>query len=178
MWVDVKIVPGAFEFAGSSDPTLGDWQPGGSGTTFKVYKFASNDEVFFTVQLPHTYKEGTDLHAHIHWTPGSRGNEESGNTVAWKLDYSWANVGSVFGASATADMTDTCTGTDHYHEISGSAAISGTGKNISSMLACRLYRDTGDTWASGVGANQPILLEFDLHIEVDTLGSELATSKQ
>lgn len=171
VWEDLRIIPGAFEFAGVSDPSLQNWQPGGAGTTFKVWKFQSGDEVFFTCQIPHSYKQGTDIEVHVHWTPADRGNEESGNTVAWKLDYSWTNVNAVFPSSATADMTDTCTGTDDYHEITASITVTGTGKNISSMLVCRLYRDAGDTWAGITAAQSPALLEFDIHFQINTMGS-------
>lgn len=173
-WEDNRIVPGFFQFAGSNDPTQIGWQPGGSGATFQVYEFDASDEVFFTVQMPHNYKEGSDLKAHVHWTPGTNGNEENTKTVAWKLDYSWSNIGAAFGASATVDMTDTCSGVDHQHELSPSATISGSGKTISSMLVCRLYRDTGDTWAGSTG---PLLLEFDLHYQINSIGSVQETSK-
>ncbi len=76
VWDDLRIVPGAFQFAGNADPSIEDWQPGGSGITFKVYKFKENDEVFFTCQMPHSYKEGSDIIAHLHWTPADRGDEE------------------------------------------------------------------------------------------------------
>ena len=42
------------------------------------------------------------------------------------------------------------------------------------MLVCRLYReDTGadDTWTGGTNATSPALLEFDIHFEIDTMGS-------
>ncbi len=48
-------------------------------------------------------------------------------------------------------------------------------ENVSSILVCRLYRyasDTLDTYA-GLAA----LLEFDLHYEIDTIGSKTETSK-
>jgi hypothetical protein len=177
VWDDLRIVPGAFDFAGVSDPSLQNWQPGGAGSTFKVYKFKSGDEVFFTCQVPHTYKEGTDIEVHVHWTPADRGNEENGNTVAWKLDYSWANINAVFSSSSTANMTDTCTGTDDYHEITTSATITGTSKTISSMLVCRLYRDAGDTWAGVTAAQSPALLEFDIHFQINTIGSRQESTK-
>ena len=60
VWDDEKIVTGAFQFAGVSDPTLSDWQPGGVGTIYKVYKFQDGDEVFMSCQLSHKYKEGED----------------------------------------------------------------------------------------------------------------------
>ncbi len=176
-WDDMRIIPGAFVFAGLNDPTIVDWQPGGSGTTFKVYEFATSNQAFFTVQVPHGYKEGSNLSVHIHWTPGTRGNEEADKTVAWKLDYSWANIDGTFGVSATADMTDTCTGVDHAHLMTPAVDIPGTGKTISSMLVGRIYRDTGDSWVGTLSGQRPILLEIDFHFEQDTIGSRLVNTK-
>lgn len=171
VWDDLRIVPGAFQFAGVSDPTLDTWQPDGSGATFRVYKFQTNDEVFFTCQLPHTYKLETDLKAHMHWAPHSRGITESGNTVNWALDYSWANKNSAFASSSTIAIPGTCSGTNDLHEKTSSVTITGTGKGISSMLICRLYRNTGDTWVGTTAAQSPAILEFDLHFEINTQGS-------
>ena len=175
VWDDLLINSGLFQFAGSNDPVWRDWQPGGSGTSFRLLHFNLNDEIYFSCQLPHTYKEGTDLHVHVHWTPAKRGNEESGSYVGWKLDYTWTNInGSAFAPSAVIDMSDTCSGTDDYHEVSeGLTVLSGTGKTISSMLVCRLFRsDTGtdDTW-TGTNADAPALLQFDIHHEIDAGGS-------
>lgn len=177
VWEDLRIVPSAFDFAGSADPNLVSWQPGGSGTTFKAWEFAPSDEAFFTMQLPHAWKEGTDLKCHIHWTPQKRGNEENGKTVAWKLNYSWANRDAAFVASAVIDMTDACSGTDHLHEMSVEATITGAGKTISSMMICRIFRDAGDTWATNTTGNLPLLLEVDFHYQIDVAGSVSSTSK-
>ncbi len=178
VWDDLLISSGIFTFAGVADPSLQNWQPGGSGATFKVYKFKKNDEIYFSCQLPHSYVEGTNIRAHIHWTPCDRGVDESGAYVGWKLDYSWANInGAAFGSSGTIDMSDTCTGTDDYHEVSaGLTELDGTGMTISSMLVCRLYRsDTGadDTWVGTLNAQSPAVLQFDFHHQVDTLGSSI-----
>jgi len=176
VWDDLLINTGVFSFLGAADPTLSNWQPTGAGTTFQVYKFQKNDEVYFSCQLPHTYKEGSDIKAHVHWTPCDRGVAESGNYVGWKLDYSWCNINDgTFPASATIDMSDTCTGQNDYHEVSaGLTDLSGTGKKISSMIACRLYRsDTGgdDTWVGATAAQSPALLQFDFHHEINSEGS-------
>jgi len=179
---DLLINSGLFKFRGSSDPTWQDWQPSGSGTAFQVLKFNKNDEIFFSVQLPHTYKEGTNLRPHVHWTPCDRGTAESGKYVGWKLDYSWASINTgTFGASTTISMSDKCSGINEYHEVSAMASpfIDGTGQKISSMLVCRLYRsDTGadDTWV-GTNANAPALLQFDFHHEINGAGSRQEWSK-
>jgi len=173
-WDDLRIVPGAFSFAGNADPSLQDWQPGGSGAEFKIYKFKKNDEVFATCQMPHTYLEGSDLQFHIHWTPADRGNEESGNAVGWKVDHSIANISTVFPSSSTVDLSDTATGTDDFHEITSSVTVSGTGLKISHIVALRIYRsDTGtdDTWSGSTNANSPALFEFDIHFQVNSAGS-------
>ena len=179
-WEDIRIIPGAFQFPGVADPTLESWQPGGAGATFKVYKFKINDEVHFTCQIPHNYKEGSDLKPHLHWTPCDRGNEEDGNTVGWKIDYSWANYDTTFTSSATIDLSDACSGIDDQHEKTDSGTITGTNKTISGVLQIRLYRsDTGadDTWVGVTAALSPAILEFDLHYEIDSLGSDLELVK-
>jgi len=177
VWDDLRIVPGAFTFSGSGDPVLRDWTLG--GTAFKVYKFEKDDMVFASCQMPHDYKEGTDLKPHIHWTPCDRGNEESGALVGWKVDYSIADIGEAFGNAVTLDFSDACTGTDHLHEITDSLTITGTGFKISHILMLKIYRtDTGadDTWA-GTTTQAPALLEFDIHYEKSTAGSSTELTK-
>jgi hypothetical protein len=179
-WDDLRILPGAFTFAGASDPTLENWQPGGSGSTFKIWKFQKNDEVFASCQMPHSYKEGTDVCFHIHWTPADRGNEESGAFVGWKVDYSVANIGGNFGASATVDLSSECSGVDDRHELGACVTVSGTGLEISHIFWLRIYRsDTGgdDTWAGATTAQSPALLEFDIHFQMNTLGSREELTK-
>ena len=174
-WDDLLINSGLFKFAGSSDPTWRTWTI--DCVDFQALSFDDEDEIFFTCQLPHTYKEGTDIRAHVHWTPKARGNEEINKYVGWKLDVSWANInGDPFTSVATIDMTDKCSGTDDYHEVSaGSTNIDGTGKKISSMLVCRLYRDDSEVieYWEGTGVNAPALLQFDFHHEVNSMGSSI-----
>lgn len=177
-WDDLRILPSAFDFAGNADPDITTWQPGGSGTTFRVWQFAPGDEAFFTCQLPHGYQEGSALKPHIHWTPADRGVAENGKTVAWALDVSVASVGGVFGPSVPIDLTDICSGTNDKHEMSPSGTIDGTGVTVSAMLLCRISRAVGDTWATNTSGNLPILLEVDIHYYSDTaVGSETETHK-
>ncbi len=173
-WDDIRIVPGAFKFAGAADPSLQNWQPGGSGATLKVYKFKNNDEAFVSCQIPHSYAQGENIRVHVHWSPCDRGNEESGSYVGWKADITWANISGVFASTTTYDLSDMCTGTDDYHEITADVEMSGAGKSISSMLMCRIYRsDTGadDTWVGTLNAQSPALLEMDFHFPKDAYGS-------
>lgn len=174
VWDDVMYTPTAMDFGGANDPTLVNYTPSGSGAICKLYEFAKNDIAYFTVQLPHRYKTGTDIYVHVHWTPGSRGTAESEKFVGWKVQYSWASIGGTFGAMATADCSDQCDGENHKHQMSPDIQITGTNKGISSILVCAIKRtDTGtdDDWAGTVSGQLPLLLGVDFHIEIDTMGS-------
>jgi len=172
VWDDMRIVPGAFTFPGVADPTLGSWQPGGAGETFRLYKFQNNDYVDWTVQVPHTYKEGTNILPHVHWTPHANGTGNNGNTVAWEIAITWANVNGVFPSSSLYTMVATCDGVDDKHLVqSASVQPPGAGKLISSMIKGILRRAGGDSWSGAGGENQPGLLELDFHFQVDTEGS-------
>lgn len=170
-WTDLRIVPGAFTFSGSSDPVLTDWQPGGSGATFKVWEFDNDEQAFFTAQMPHNYKEGTDLRPHIHWTPRDRGVAEDGKTVAWKLDLTIANVDGVFLSSTTYDLTATCDGVDEKGQVVGGVTLDGSLLTVSHIIVGRIYRGPTDSWVLNTNGNKPVLLEVDFHYQLDTLGS-------
>lgn len=172
VWDDIRIVPSAFDFAGNNDPTNVPVSIG--GMTFRLFEFAAGDEAFCVIQMPHSYKRGTALRPHIHWTPGTRGNEEAGKTVAWKMQISSAQYGAVFSNAATVNLTHAVpAGTlDGTHLIGASADYAvPAGFGESGMLLVRVYRDTGDTWAGTASGSLPLLLEVDIHHQIDKLGS-------
>lgn len=181
VWDDMRVVPGSFDRPGASDPTIQQIQPGGGGTATWLYRFEKNNIAAFTVQIPHGWKVGSDIYAHIHWTPGARGVAENGAAVGWKVDYTWADIGGNFGQMNTLDLSDACDGVDWKHQMTPEKAISGSGKNtVSSMLICNIKRtDTGDddTWV-GTGTDSPFLLEIDFHFEIDTMGSREIRTKR
>jgi hypothetical protein len=171
---DLRITPGSFDRPGNADPVLIPVTPGGSGITTYLYEWAKDDIASFVLQLPHGYKEGEAIRAHIHWTPGPRGVAENTKTVGWKIDYSWASIDGNFGAMQSLDLSDVCDGTNWKHQMSPSGEIVGTGKGISSMILCNISRtDTGtdDTWVGTISGQLPMLLEVDFHFPIDTLGS-------
>ena len=178
VWDDIRIVPSIWDVPGLKDPDQISYQPTGVGASFTVYGFAKDDQGWFTIQMPHSYKEGSTMYAHVHWTPGSRGNEEVGHVVQWRLDYTFASINGTFPASQTIGMPDTCDGLDDKHQMTPEVAISGTGIGISSQMIGRIYRynHASDTWA-GVAPNLPLFLEFDIHYEIDALGSKTSSAK-
>lgn len=129
--------------------------------------FSKGNAIAIWFQLPHTYRQGTELRPHLHW---------SKTTTAiglpnWQIKYKWANAGDTFstfssllsGIEGVADSNII-----NKHAIFKFDPLIGTNKLISSMLGIYLQRtnDANDTY-SGVAK----LLEFDIHYQVDSDGS-------
>ena len=119
--------------------------------------------MFFSIQLPHSYKEGTDIYPHIHWSPTTA----SGGFVKWGLEYTWTNINDAFAETTVIVTDDTADGTAIKHQVVGYPTISGAGMKISSMLMCRLFRRAPeDTYP-----HDAAFLEFDIHFEINSPGS-------
>ena len=148
-------------------------------TTFSALAFdAARDEfVTFTIQMPHDYKEGSDIYAHVHWTSQTAAGT---NRVTWKLDYAWANLSSALTTTGNLSASEITTGAAHSmiayeHVITPLGTISGTGKTLSSIITCRLTR-VGSGGSDSYGADAD-LLSFDLHYEADAFGSSSEYTK-
>ena len=174
VWDDMRILPSEFSRPGQTDPTIQTWTVDKIG--YSIWCFNPDQLGYFSVQVPHSYKEGSDIYVHAHWTPKENGATEDGHTVAWGVWLTWANIDAIFDTSVNVDLTDTCDGVNDKHLMTPDILIDGTGKTVSSMITGLFYRDTGDSW-SGTGADGPGLLELDFHFEIDTIGSRERLSK-
>lgn len=169
VWDDLRVTMDK-----GSNAAILDYLSGGSGP--QIWYFRNNagvEAMSFTVQLPHSWKEGTAIYPHLHWTPKATG---TGN-VEWNFEYTWVNYNSstpeVFPAITTSVVLSSGPFTANTHLItpltSGNAGISASGKKISSILVCRIWRNSSnsnDTYAANAG-----LLFLDFHYELDTFGS-------
>jgi hypothetical protein len=185
-WTDLVVNPVLAKNSGGTVPAWAVF------FTPDVYTWDFEDgkdqSLDFSVQIPHGYKEGSTLYPHIHWAPKVAAGTKR---VLWKLDYQWVNLGDAFAAAAGTAITG------YNIVVSGSgvettptrslilreavitpigSGISGTGKQISSILMCRLTRvginatnDNLDAVAS--------LLSIDFHYEIDTFGSQSEFTK-
>jgi len=121
--------------------------------------------IYMTIQLPHSYKEGSTIYPHIHYK-----HETAVGTPNFKVKYKWINYGATTSVAwKWYPMTTTTGTTNNTHQMMYGAGISGTGKTISSLLLCKIY--LGGT-PTNVHAYQ-----FDVHFEKDTNGSRTETSK-
>lgn len=173
-WDDLRI-----NLDNGSNGATFDYLSGSSGP--QIYYFRNSaplDMMSFTVQLPHSWKQGTTIYPHLHWIPKT--TAATGN-VEWNLDYSWANYDpttpEIFPAITTTTVTATAPAggfTARAHTITAlttnNDGIDGAGKKISSILICRIWRkadNAADTYAYDAG-----VLYLDFHIQVDGWGSK------
>jgi hypothetical protein len=176
VWDDLRVALDN----GSNAATL-DYISGGSGP--QIWFFRNNGTVeamSFTAQLPHSWKEGTTIYPHLHWIPKSAGTGD----VEWNFEYSWINYNSGAPETFPSVTTSTVTATvpinsTNKHLITAltasNAGISGTGKKVSSVLICRIWRNSNnpnDLYGADAG-----LISLDFHLELDTFGSRLEYSK-
>lgn len=127
--------------------------------------FPQNDAteiVYIIGQMPHEYKEGSNIRPHIHW------QQSAATAVTWVMEYKWFNNNSAIPAAFTTISTNTGAFTytsGNLAQISSFPEIDGTGKFLSSLLLIKIYRNdnttTGDVPA----------FEFDIHYEIDSNGS-------
>lgn len=179
-WEDLRVPLVSAKAGASNMPDFAQFADDGAGSAgVFVYAFdnAAEESLFFVAQLPHSYKGGTDIFPHVHWSPNGTG--AAGQFVKWGLEYTWANRQGVYGnttiittdASSAATATRSGDGTmlDHKHYESLFDAIDGTGKTLSSILICRMFRDATD--ADDDYPNDAFGFELDFHFEIDTPGS-------
>ncbi|MFK5878098.1 MAG: hypothetical protein QM478_01235 [Flavobacteriaceae bacterium] len=167
-WDDLKVNVARISGSGIRAPGKNDLVDAGAGPGLFLYWFDDNteEELFFTVQMPHGWKEGSDIMPHVHWVA----NNGSGD-VEWALEYTWSNVSDDFPTTTTTltEFTPISAYADYKHMLTDLGTMSGTGKTLSSIILCRVFRKAGssdDTFDKDAG-----LLQIDFHYQIDADGS-------
>lgn len=156
VWDDLRVALTSGRLGANAKPDFDEVNVG--------YLFPQNDaaEILYLItQLPHDYEEGSSIIPHIHWL------QTSASTPTFKIDYMWIDIEATTTTFTTAEaVTHTKTYvTGAMHQMTEFPTITGTGKTISSIFVCRLYRS--DNNVSG----DVLAWEFDIHYKKDTLGS-------
>lgn len=131
-----------------------------------LFDDGSTETLYIIAQMPHSWKEESTIYPHVHWMPTSTNT----GSVLWRMEYKWVSIGDTTPGSFTSiDILDAADGIALKHQIAPFPAISGVGKGLSSILSIKLSRVGGD--ASDTYTADALLKEFDIHYEIDTLGS-------
>ena len=167
-WEDLRFPATSLQGGGVNDPAFLLFQDNGVASVgVWAWQFSAvlNQDLFFWAQIPHSWKQGTDLYPHIHWAPMTA----AAGDVAWAYEYSFANIGNPFPLTTQDNIFPAAPGVALEHVLSPFTPVSVPSGLISGMFGCRIRRrgsNAGDTYPGLVA-----LLEFDLHYQRNTPGS-------
>lgn len=161
-------------------PAQGINPPGNAGdpdisTTTGLFLFDAAATEMFTVlvQLPHGWQEDSPVVPHIHW----RKTTSAAGDVAWKCEYIKMPIGEAAGSTFTSlgIVTDPVDGTPdndtaREHLITSWGDLEMIGLQISDCILFKVSRIGGD--ASDTYGADAEMLEFDLHVQLNSIGSD------
>lgn len=161
-WDDLRAPASGINPQGQASPPNVDSTDGG-------LLFGKGNIVAIWFQMPHAWKEGSEIYPHLHWVKTTTG----AGLPNWQYKYKLGATGEVFTATTaliageevlpSGDVID-------KHAIWKFPAIDMTGYKLSTMIGIVLQRvnDANDTYAGNAK-----LLEFDIHYQIDAPGSRL-----
>lgn len=165
-WDDLRFpVAGINPVGAVSDPTVN------TDNGLLEFSATQTNVIAMQAQLPHGWKEGSEINPHVHWRKKTAG---AGN-VLWRLTFEWQNLGSIYTDVPTVvDATTTAPigaddGSANRSLLTPFGATTMTGFRISAialMTVSRIGADALDTYA---GVAQ--LIEVDIHYQIDVPGS-------
>lgn len=170
-WDDMRVSVNQVKVQGQQN--IPEWDAWLGNLQMLWFDPSTMEQVFFALQMPHGYLQGSNLHPHVHMVPASNASQAT-HRVRWGLEYTWQRIGDTFAAPTTiyAETNivpdEALVANRHYLvEFTEITGISAADVGVSSMLMCRLFRDaTNDDYTDDVG-----LLEVDFHYEILLPGS-------
>jgi hypothetical protein len=163
-WEDLRFPAQGINPAGSAAPPTVD------DTTFPgtlLFSHSADNVIGGVAQLPHSWQRGTAIRPHVHWAKTTSAT----GTVAWRLRYTWADIGGTFGAysdwdTATSGVPNS--NTANKHALATFTPITpATGVGESSMICWQVIRDVSE---DDYGASAR-LLEVDFHYQTNKNGT-------
>jgi len=132
---------------------------------------ALTEEISGSLEIPHDYKEGTDLHPLVIWGPTTNG---AGN-VKWHGEFIVSSIGSIDSGSTSISVVN-ATNTAAWENFKADFPVmAGAGLTIGKQLSFRIFRDPTDGQDT-YGADA-FIKNFGFHYEVDTMGSREINTK-
>ena len=171
-WDDIMLPIFGTRFTGSDDPVIREIDSG--GTVIRATHFPVSGETFFIAELPHNYKEGTDLYPHVHWVGAAASGTEP---VRFAMDIQWRSGTDLITISGTGEVTYSGSGscaTGWAQRYMALETITGTSGKIGQQIMGRFRRlNNGATNYASACYVQTI----GIHFQMDSFGSLNETSK-
>jgi hypothetical protein len=167
VWDDLQI-PG---YTANRIPSIPSPSAGSAMGNMWLSFFTGTESVYFNIQMPHSWKEGSTIYPHVH---AYLETSATLSTVIFGLEYTWHSSFSC--AAFPAPIIYNMCATVNSNIVAGSPLYINGGLGItppvepyllSSLLICRLYRQSAaNNCPSRIG-----FISFDVHYEMDTIGS-------
>jgi hypothetical protein len=157
---------------GGTLPGIVEWLDNtGAASGIETRGFAIGERGSGSIEIPHDYKEGTNLVFHIHW--GANDAPTGTDYVNWQLTYSITRGETTFPPSTTIAKEDPY---DTQYELKRTdfAAINGAALKIGDQFNFKIKRiaAVGDAFAG-----EALVETLGFHYECDTVGSRTISSK-
>jgi len=170
---DLPPVPVVSARLGSSAPSIATFI-----TDIEQYTFdATNDYIIGAVEVTHSYEEGTDIEAHVHWA--TNGSEAGDCAVQFQLKYSVLSIGAAATAQdtlVTGDLTIAGGTADRTFYVSAfTDLIDGASIGIGDYIVFRFERIAADDGAAP--AADPFVIAVGFHAQHDSTGSQTRYTK-
>lgn len=170
-WEDLRFPAIGINLAGAGGEPTRD-----ATTGYLEFPATGTTTIVVHPQMPHAWKQGSIIRPHVHWRKKTAG----AGKVMWQLEYEWTNVWDIETDTFTTLTNDTPAedrddGSAKRHLLTSFGDIDMAGFEISVMGLLRISRLGGDPADDYAGVAQ--LKEFDIHIMLDSLGSEELFSK-
>lgn len=166
-WDDLRFPAQAINPAGAAVPASVD-----TNTGMLSFSGSADNTIAGMGQMPHSWKYGSALHPHLHLVFPTA---NAGKNTRWKFEYQiWplAGVAAANYGTYTALTVMTVANPDNVrsHVLAEFAPITMTGNLGSTCIMWRVTRLASSDVADD-DTNACILLEMDIHYEMDKMGS-------
>jgi len=170
-WDDV-VIPVQSTYKPQADPpTVGYYRNG------IIYEFNTDDTIYFTIQLPHGYKVGSDVGIHFHFLISDAIADGTSYEPEFELSYNVAEINGDFNAADGVNPSSKVLAgpiSEDTHMIWDMLDISYASypMSLSSLILCKLQLIGKDGYPGTIN-----ILSVDAHVLKDTIGSSSETSK-
>jgi hypothetical protein len=174
VWNDANVGAMTLTVPVASQPDEANFlDEGGGDTGITTWAYAIGEKSSGAIEIPHDYKEGSDIYFHIHW----QGIAAPSGTdyVKWQLTYTVAAVSGEETLDAATTITiETAFDTQYEFKLSSFAAITGTNFQMGDQFLFSLERVAA---AGDVYLGDALIATVGLHYECDTCGSRQMLTK-
>ena len=172
-WEDMRVEPVVRTTAGNY-PSFDLWYGNTRCYTFDDVGVAQEKEIFFTLQMPHSWRLGSPIHPHVHWSGSLTGGSIT-TDVTWVMEYTFAEPLTGVFTDTTTIITGTLketfvpTTTKYVHNLTELTPVitpTTNSDNVSSILLARVRRASAS--ATDVYTGSACLLYLDFHYVDDS----------